>query len=172
MITVGEQTYYGGGTEFRDFEGNITIGKYCSIADGVLILAGGEHYTDRVSSYPFDVKLGIGPLSSFSRGDVTIGSDVWLGSRCIVLPGVTIGHGAVIGAAAVVTHDIEPYAVAVGIPARVIRYRFPLETRERLCRLAWWDWPQEDVIARVPQMVDVAAFLTLYDPTGGSDAER
>jgi virginiamycin A acetyltransferase len=159
MVSVGPHTYMGAGTELREFEGNITVGDYCSIADAVTVMAGGEHKTDRVSTYPFDVKMEVGNVTSFSRGDVTIGSDVWIGSRVIILPGVTIDHGAVIGAGAVVTHDIPPYAVAHGIPARVHRYRFDPDIIQRLLACAWWEWDEERVREMVPLMEDIEAFL-------------
>ena len=158
-MMIGSHSYYGGGTEFREFEGQISIGDYCSLGDGILILAGGEHRRDRVSTYPFDVKMGTGSLTSFSRGDVVVGSDVWIGSRTLVLPGVTIGHGAVIGAGSVVTRNIPPYAVAVGVPARVISYRFDDATIARLLATEWWDWPEERVLASVLLMADIPAFL-------------
>jgi acetyltransferase-like isoleucine patch superfamily enzyme len=159
MPEVGPHTYMGAGTELREFEGHITIGDYCSIADVVTIMAGGEHKTDRVSTFPFDVKMGVGNLTSFSRGDVVIGSDVWIGSRAIILPGVNIGHGAVIGAGAVVTGDIMDYSVAVGVPARHIRFRFDAPTIERLIRSEWWNWDEARVIEMVPLMEDIPAFL-------------
>jgi virginiamycin A acetyltransferase len=159
MLSVGEHTYWGGGTDFREFEGNITIGDYCSIADCVTIMAGGEHKMDKVSTFPFDVKMGVGTLTSFSRGDVVIGSDVWIGSHAIILPGVTIGHGAVIGAGAVVTHDVGPYEIAVGVPARVKGQRFDDITLFRLVNLAWWEWPEEKVLEFVPLFDDIEAFL-------------
>jgi acetyltransferase-like isoleucine patch superfamily enzyme len=105
------------------------------------------------------VKMGVGNLTSFSRGDVVIGSDVWIGSRAIILPGVNIGHGAVIGAGAVVTGDIMDYSVAVGVPARHIRFRFDAPTIERLIRSEWWNWDEARVIEMVPLMEDIPAFL-------------
>ena len=159
MTSVGPHTYVGGGTELRAFEGNITVGDYCSIGDFVLVFGGGEHDATRVSTYPFDVKMGVGTRSSFSRGDVVIGSDVWIGSHAIILPGVTIGHGAVIGAGAVVSRDIPPYAVAVGVPARVVKYRFDEVTIARLLATEWWTWPEARVCESVPLMTDVGAFL-------------
>jgi virginiamycin A acetyltransferase len=159
MSEVGPHTYMGAGTELREFEGHITIGDYCSIADCVVMMAGGEHKTDRVSTYPFDVKMGIGSATSFSRGDVVIGSDVWIGSHAIILPGVNIGHGAVIGAGAVVTGDVMDYSVAIGVPARHIRFRFDESTIERLIRSEWWTWPEDRIREMVPLMEDIEAFL-------------
>lgn len=75
-----------------------------------------------------------------SKGDTVVGNDVWLGHRATVLPGVTIGHGAIVGTAAVVTKDVAPYAVVGGNPARELRRRFDEATVARLLALAWWDW--------------------------------
>lgn len=74
---------------------------------------------------------------------IDIGSDVWLGSNVIVLPGVSIGHGAVVGAGGVVTKDVPPYAIAVGCPARTVRYRFSESQIELLLASKWWEWPEE-----------------------------
>ena len=78
-----------------------------------------------------------------SRGDTVVGNDVWLGHRVLVMPGVTIGHGAIVAAASVVVSDIPPYAIAGGNPAHVIRRRYDDEDVERLLHAAWWDWPVE-----------------------------
>lgn len=158
-MEIGRHTYHGAGCAFSEFEGRITIGDYCSIGEAVTILAGGEHHTDAVSSYPFAAKFGVGDLCSFSRGDVAIGSDVWIGSHAIILPGVTIGHGAVIGAGAVVPRNVPDYAVAVGNPARVVRRRFDDATIARLISTAWWTLPESRVRELVPLMRDVEAFL-------------
>jgi virginiamycin A acetyltransferase len=82
-------------------------------------------------------------MSAPSRGDTVIGHDVWLGYSALVLPGVTIGHGAVVAAASVVSRDVPPYAIVAGNPARVVRPRFEEEDIERLLRIAWWNWPIE-----------------------------
>jgi virginiamycin A acetyltransferase len=82
-------------------------------------------------------------MSAPSRGDTIVGHDVWLGYSALVLPGVTIGDGAVIAAASVVARDVPPYAMVAGNPARVIRSRFSDEDIERLLRAAWWNWPIE-----------------------------
>lgn len=146
-VDIGEHTYVGHGTEFRDLESDISVGRYCSIADGVLVWGGGDHHADYVSTYPFDVKFGSGAESGKTRGPVVIGSDVWIGSRAMVLSGVTIGNGAVVGAGAVVTRDVPCYAVVAGVPARVVRMRFDGDTIARLLATAWWNWPTEQVAA-------------------------
>jgi acetyltransferase-like isoleucine patch superfamily enzyme len=158
-MQIGPHTYHGAGCSFSEFEGHITIGDYCSLGEAITIIAGGEHHTEAVSSYPFAVKFGVGELAGFSRGDVNIGSDVWIGSHTIILPGVTIGHGAVIGAGAVVPRSVPDYAVAVGNPARVVRKRFDDVTIARLISTAWWTWPENVLRERIPLMTDVQAFL-------------
>jgi acetyltransferase-like isoleucine patch superfamily enzyme len=140
------------------FEGGpkLTIGNYCSIANGVKILLGGEHRTDWVSTYPFSVFLPgaeKAPLQHANRGNISIGSDVWIGEDVMILSGVTIGHGAVVAARALVRSDVPPYAIVGGVPAKVIRYRFDPEICDTLLRIAWWDW-QED------QLRDAAALLS------------
>ncbi len=129
----------------------VTIGKYCSIAYGVKIIASGEHYYGRAANYPFRARcLGDdGESETSSKGDLCIGNDVWMGARAIVLSGVTIGDGAVIGAGAVVTSDIPPYAIAAGAPARVLRYRFSKSQIQDLLQIQWWDWEHSCILSRL-----------------------
>jgi acetyltransferase-like isoleucine patch superfamily enzyme len=115
-----------------------------------------NHFTYRTSAY------GLGPdeagFFDWRRGHrVTLGHDVWLGHGVIVLPGVSIGTGAAIGAGAVVTKDIPPFAVAVGNPARVIRFRFPADIRAALMEIAWWDWPRERLSAALEDIRTLSA---------------
>jgi acetyltransferase-like isoleucine patch superfamily enzyme len=126
----------------------LRIGSYCSIADNVQIFLGGQHRTDWVSSYPFPAYLPEAEhIKHFggSRGDVEIGSDVWLCANCIILSGVTIGHGAVIASGAVVSRDVPPYAVMAGNPAQQVRWRFDETTRTALLQSTWWDWPETEI---------------------------
>lgn len=124
----------------------VTIGKFCSIAPDVAVWES-LHNHERISTF-FVVSEIFGDnfrRDLASKGPVRIGNDVWIGVRAIVLSGVTIGDGAVIGAGAVVTKDIPPYAIAVGQPAVVVRQRFPEPICRRLLDLRWWDWDEEKV---------------------------
>lgn len=141
---IGDHTYgkprvisWGEGTSLR-------IGRYCSIASEVMIFLGSEHRVDWVSTYPFtflweEAKSIKGHPAT--KGDVIIGNDVWIGFRTTILSGVTIGDGAAIGACSIVTRDVPPYAIVVGNPAHIIRYRFDEEIIKELLRIRWWDWP-------------------------------
>lgn len=109
------------------------IGNYVSIAQDVYFLLDVEHYTNHISTYPFKAKI-INDLQpeTFSKGDITIEDDVWIGFGAIIMSGVTIGKGAVVAAGSVVTKDIPPYAIVGGVPAKVIKYRFREEIIEKL----------------------------------------
>ena len=141
-----------------------TIGKFCSIASHTRVNPG-NHPLDRVALNHFTYRAsayGLGPdeagFFDWRRGHrVTLGHDVWLGHGVIVLPGVSIGTGAAIGAGAVVTKDIPPFAVAVGNPARVIRFRFPADIRAALMEIAWWDWPRERLSAALEDIRTLSA---------------
>ncbi|WP_286364297.1 methyltransferase domain-containing protein [Azospirillum sp. B4] len=144
----------------------LSIGRYCSIADGVTIFLGGNHRPDWVTTYPFNSLQGWDTAAGLdghpaTRGDVTIGNDVWLGDGCVILSGVTIGDGAVVGARAMVTRDVPPYAVVAGNPARVINTRFDPPIVAQLLRVAWWNWPDETVYRLVPRLMsgDIPGFL-------------
>ncbi|GHT90740.1 acetyltransferase [Betaproteobacteria bacterium] len=161
---IGLGTY--GLPEVHDWnEGSaLVIGSYCAIAEHVHIFLGGQHRTDWVSSYPFPAFIPeAAHIKDFggTRGDVVIGSDVWLCSRCTILSGVRIGHGAVIASGAVVSRDVPAYAIMAGNPARRIRWRFDEATREALLKSAWWEWPEAEIRQIVDKLCssDIAAFL-------------
>ena len=155
-FSIGAYSYGRPKVRFPESGRRLTIGRYCSIADKVEILLGGDHRLDWVSTYPFAAMAGLWPGADApedyhaSRGDVRIGNDVWLGSGCLILSGVTVGHGAVVAAHAVVARDVPPYAVVAGNPARVVRRRFDEQTVAALVETAWWEFPQETVTRWVP----------------------
>jgi acetyltransferase-like isoleucine patch superfamily enzyme len=132
-----------------DEEGTtLQIGAFCSISSEVQIFLGKNHRVDWISSYPFPAFFEQAQhIQNFgvSRGNVTIGSDVWLCANCIILSGVTIGHGAVVGAGAVVSRDVAPYSIVAGNPAKHVRWRFEESIRKKLLETAWWDWPTNEL---------------------------
>lgn len=142
--------------------GAFEVGRYCSIANGVTFLCGGEHHTNWVTTYPFNILLkeenDNGENNEYLRtnkttgrpGDIIVGNDVWLGRDVIVLNGVTIGDGCIIGAGAVVARDCEPFGVYIGNPARLTRYRFSIVDIERLLETRWWDMSMEEVRPYLP----------------------
>lgn len=150
---IGEHTYIQHNTVLSPF---VHIGKYCSIADYAVIGAG-DHPITTLSTSPFQYMYknikGLGnivvPKSNLIKREVketTIGNDVWIGYRAFIKAGVNIGDGAVIGAGAVVTKDVEPYSIVGGVPARLIRYRFDEDIRKELLELKWWDLPENFIV--------------------------
>jgi acetyltransferase-like isoleucine patch superfamily enzyme len=166
-FAIGDHTYGRPKVRFPESGAKLTIGTYGSIADDVNIMLGGNHRLDFVTTYPFGAMTELWPEAvnrrdfAISRGDVTIGHDVWLGSGCMILSGVTVGHGAVVAARAVVTKDVPPYAVVGGNPAQILKTRFDPRTVARLLATAWWDLPRERIAALIPllQGADVETFL-------------
>lgn len=155
-ITVGNYTFFSGKITFGIWrpEERVVFGKFCTLAEDITVFGGGEHIISRVTTYPFrhflsDSEPSQKNAESTSKGKTTIGNDVWVGYGATILSGVTIGNGAVIGARAVVTKDIPDYAIAVGNPAKVIRYRFRSETIKRLLELRWWDWSFPKIVTNL-----------------------
>ena len=149
------------------------IGKFCAIASDVRLNAL-EHPIERVSQHKIVYRANEyfvgGKLDKAFRERrlskiVEIGHDVWIGHGAIVLPGIRIGHGAVVAAGAVVTKDVAPYAIVVGVPARFLKWRFVPKISDRIIRLAWWDWKHAMLASVIPdmQMLSAEAFLEKYE---------
>ncbi|HMK81917.1 MAG TPA: DapH/DapD/GlmU-related protein [Xanthobacteraceae bacterium] len=168
--TLGDYSYLG---EYCDVADAI-IGKFTAIANMVRIGAP-NHPMGRPSQHRFTYcpeyyeAAATRDHAFFAdrRGaQVTIGNDVWIGHAAIILPGVSVGDGAVIAAGAVVSRDVAPYTIVGGVPARPIRARFPEAIARRLARIAWWDWPDETLFARLAdfQAETIEEFCARYDP--------
>lgn len=164
-IEIGEYTYYDdpdGPQHFvrkcvlhhYAFVGDrLVIGRFCALAEGVtFIMNGANHPTGGFSTYPFNIfgdgwERGFDPQSwaAEMRGDTVVGSDVWIGRQATILPGVSIGDGAIVAAKSVVSADVPPYAIVAGNPGRIVKMRFDEATIARLLAVAWWNWPVERV---------------------------
>ena len=150
-----------------------TVGRLCSIAAHTRINPG-NHPLDRVMLSHVSYRSGAYGLGDDDPGffdwrrstPVTLEHDVWIGHGPVVLPGVTIGTGAAIGAGSIVTKDVPPFAVVVGNPGRVLRLRFPEPVIEALQRIAWWDWPHDRLRRAMPEIrgLDADAFCARHDP--------
>ena len=179
-IEVGNYTMYNDYVrDPRDFQKNnvlyhypvngdkLKIGKFCSIACGAkFIFTSANHKMASLSTYPFPIFFAEWGLDAKNirdawdnKGDIVVGSDVWIGYEAVILSGVHIGDGAIIGARAVVTKDVAPYTIVGGIPAKPIRRRFDDAAIEKLGALRWWDWDAEKIRACIPaiQSGDIAA---------------
>jgi virginiamycin A acetyltransferase len=164
-VAVGEFAYYDDPDDpAAFFERNVlhhyefvgdrlTIGRFVAIAAGARIfMNGGTHAMSGFSTYPFNIFGGgweegfdVGTWTAENRGDTVIGPDVWIGTEAVLMPGVTIGPGAIVAARSVVSRDVAPYAIVAGNPAREVRRRFDDATVAALLDIAWWDWPAEKI---------------------------
>ena len=158
---IGDYSY----VSMNSYISKASIGKFCSIGPNFLC-GWGIHPLKTVSTNPMFYSKAKQNGISLSKTNkikerkrITIGNDVFIGANVVVLDGVTIGDGAVIGAGAVVSKDIPPYAVAVGCPIKVIKYRFDEDTINRLIKLKWWNWSFERLKSVEKHFFDVDAFL-------------
>lgn len=163
-IIVGDHSYYSGYYHGHSFDecarylapdrndvDRLIIGKFCSIGSGaVFIMAGNQgHRMDWASTFPFfyqaDPRFKNAQDGYKRAGDTLVGNDVWIGSEAMILPGVTIGDGAVVGSRAVVTRSVPPYAVVASNPARIVKSRFTDDEIALLLEMKWWDWREERI---------------------------
>jgi acetyltransferase-like isoleucine patch superfamily enzyme len=164
-----EQDYVDHGIQIARECARLDIGRYCAFAhETTFIMTDANHATSGPSTYPFPVfggafaaNLTLAEYPATNKGSIKVGNDVWCGYKSTILPGVTVGSGAIVAACAVVARDVPPYAIVAGNPGKVVKMRFDPPTVERLLALAWWDWPADKVAAAVPALVkgDVAALV-------------
>lgn len=167
FIDIGDFSYGVPNVYFWDDKTHLTIGKFCSIAENVSIMLGGEHRTDWVSTYPFNALMARYSYIKghpATKGDIVIGNDVWIGSGVKILSGVTIGDGAVIGANTLVSKDVPDYYIAVGAAGGKMRPRFDSGVIRNLCEIKWWNWDLEDIANIIPmlQSEDINAVIDYY----------
>lgn len=168
---IGAYTYVAN----YSFISQTDIGKFCSIGPN-LLCGWGIHPTNGISTSPMFYSTRKQNGCSLTNEDkvverkrITIGNDVFIGANVTILDGVTIGDGAVIGAGAVVSKDIPPYAVAVGVPIRIIRYRFSEKQIAALLRIRWWDRDEECLQDVSDSFFDIDAFIAKYDPLSSEE---
>jgi len=148
------------------------IGKFCSIAAMTRLNPGNHptwrasqaHFTYRASAY-FPGEADEAEFFAWRRAHrLSLGHDVWIGHGAILLAGRSVGTGAVVAAGAVVTKDVPAYAIVAGVPARIVKWRFPEPIAERLQRLAWWDWSHDALRAALPDFraLPIEEFLERY----------
>jgi phosphonate metabolism protein (transferase hexapeptide repeat family) len=171
-VVVGDFSYFERHAEAM----YASVGKFCSIAAAVRINAV-EHPMERITTHKIAYRPNEyflhAPLDSAFRERrrarrVMIGHDVWIGHGAVVMPDVSIGNGAVIGANAVVTRDVAPYTIVAGVPARLLRHRFPEELAAKIEALAWWDWEAERLGQAVLDMgrLSAAEFVARWKEAG------
>ncbi|WP_212004626.1 type B chloramphenicol O-acetyltransferase [Chitinophaga sp. HK235] len=181
-IIVGEYSYYSGYYHGHSFDDcarylppdrndvdKLIIGSYCSIGSGAaFIMCGNQgHRHDWISSFPFfymqEEPAFHGSINAYEgAGDTVVGNDVWIGAEAMIMPGVKIGHGAVIGSRALVTKEVAPYTIVGGNPAKEIRKRFPEEEIQLLLEMEWWNWPKSLLEQAMPLLCD-GNVKALYD---------
>ena len=161
-IPVGKYTY---GYQYLNNNNIESIGAFCSIAEGQLVIPN-DHRMDWITTSP------IASLKQFSFTDkdymseyisdedrkVVIGNDVWIGARCIIFEGITIGDGAVIAAGSIIRKDVPPYAVVGGVD-KIVKYRFDKDTVNKLLQIQWWNWDDEKIRRNIDLFRDKNNFL-------------
>ena len=160
-IPVGRYTY---GYQYLSNDNVKSIGAFCSIAEGQLIVPN-DHRMDWITTSPIAslkefgfVDRDMNDYISEADRKIVIGNDVWIGARCIIFEGVTIGDGAVIAAGSIIRKDVPPYAVVGGVD-KILRYRFDKETIEKLLKIKWWNWDDKDIREKIYMFRETAFFI-------------
>lgn len=131
----------------------IHLGKYNSIGRDCNFFLHADHRVDWITTSsqlwgpvtPETAEMHMKMGHPICKGDIKIGNDVWVGAKSTIMSGVTIGDGAVIGAGSTITKDVPPFAIVVGNPGRIVKYRFTEEQIENLLKISWWDWDEPKI---------------------------
>ena len=174
IVTLGRHSYIVGTVKNTFPVSNLIIGNFTSIASGLTVMLGGNHATNLVMTTNFvnlipDMFAGLPnpfPITGLTKGDIVIENDIWIGQDVTIMSGVHISSGAIVGTASVVCVDIPPYAVVIGNPAIIIKYRFNQEIIKRLLKIAWWDWPLEKIRENYDFFINpnIELFVNKFDP--------
>jgi virginiamycin A acetyltransferase len=147
------------------------IGKFCSVASHVFI-GPGSHPMEFVTTHPFTFLKKYGNFIDKDNEEIVykrelqsikIGNDVWIGQGALIMDNINIGDGAIIGAHSVVTENVEPYSIVIGVPAKIIRYRFSDEVIEALLRIKWWEWEPSKIKKFVSDFNDIESFVLKHN---------
>lgn len=152
-VGIGTYGYLNVLTERKD--SLLKIGSYCSIAPEVMFILSSEHQMNCISTFPYKVMARGDDHEAQSKGDIIIDDDVWIGARSIILSGVHIGQGAVVAAGAVVSHDVPPYAIVGGVPAKIIKYRFNDGIIQKLLNVDFSKLNKDMILSKVDSLYTV-----------------
>ena len=145
--SIGEYSTVGRYTKITNAE----IGKFCAISWDCTINAVSHPYDHlTIHAFPYVPHAG-GLVKERTQQivNVKVGNDVWVGANSVIMPGITVGDGAIIGANAVVTKDVPPYAIVVGVPAKIIKYRFSEQIIGKLLNIKWWDFERDTIVENI-----------------------
>ena len=163
-LDMGDYSYINDRADIRSYRSpkTITIGKYCSIGECVLMAGDSDHNVRYASTFPFKefFMSHTAPENKNIKPPPCIANDIWIGDHACIFGGVSIGNGAVVAAYAVVTKSIPAYAIVAGNPAKIVKYRFSPEIIERLLNTTWWNLPHDYICRELaPVMDDIDEFL-------------
>lgn len=164
MIKLGDYSYMG--LVHDDYNADVEVGKFTSIANGTVFLGHCEHppreNRNVVSTFNFAERLGFDYPPCSGRKTI-IGNDVWIGENVIIVDGSYVGDGSIIGAGSVISGMVYPYSVMVGNPAKLVKHRFEIDDVLALMRIKWWDWDIELIKSRISDLQNIKNFIQKYD---------